>query len=68
MPSSASSSWGVAGNYFLRPNVVLKAEHHWRKGYVWDVNVPPTVQTTPTVILAPPQQGNYFIVSLATSF
>jgi hypothetical protein len=64
----AVRSWGVAGNYFLRPNVVLKAEHHWRKGYVWDVNVPPTVQTTPTVILAPPQQGNYFIVSLATSF
>lgn len=47
-------------NYEVRSNLVLKAEHHWNKGYY--------VESPLADILAPPLKTRFWILSLATSF
>jgi hypothetical protein len=47
-------------NYVFRPDLVLKAEHHWNKGYQTENPLPD--------IFAPAPRTRYWILSLSTSF
>ncbi|HYU33838.1 MAG TPA: hypothetical protein VEW48_16925 [Thermoanaerobaculia bacterium] len=47
-------------NYAFHPDLVLKAEHHWNKGYYLENPLPD--------IFAPPLETRYWILSLSTSF
>lgn len=49
----------LALTYKFRADLVLKAEHHWNKGYFLD---------TPVNVLGPAPKTNYGILSLSTSF
>jgi hypothetical protein len=63
------TSSGLAANWRFTPTTVLKFEHHWRRGYVFDRSVPIVASQTPTsVTFGPRGDARYFIVSLATSF
>lgn len=61
---------GIALNYFMTPNVVLKAEYHEveeEQVTFAPVFIPPgTVKFEP--ILVPADDGNYWIVALSASF
>ena len=60
---------GVSGIIGLPANTVLKAEHHWRKGWSFDTPTSPVAsQTATSVTLSPKRDARYFLVSLATSF
>ena len=47
-------------SFAWKPNVLLKAEHHWNEGNFWLEDVPQ--------FGAPVQKTNYWILSLSTSF
>jgi hypothetical protein len=47
-------------NYAFRPDLVLKAEHHWNKGYYSENPL--------ADIFAPPLRTRFWILSLSTSF
>jgi hypothetical protein len=47
-------------NYAFRPDLVLKAEHHWNKGYYLENPLPDILAATP--------KTRYWILSLSTSF
>lgn len=67
LPSVTST--GAAAILTLAPGTQLKFEHHWRAGYVYDVNVPTIAsQSATAVVLAPERSTRYWIASLATSF
>lgn len=62
-------SQGASLMFDLAPGTLLKLEHHWRAGYVYDVNVPPIRSQTPTVVVLNPNRSTrYFIASIATTF
>ncbi len=62
-------SQGASLMFDLAPGTLLKLEHHWRAGYVYDVNVPPIQsQTSTVVVLNPNRSTRYFIASIATTF
>jgi hypothetical protein len=47
-------------NYAFRPDLVLKAEHHWNQGYYTENPLPDLAQ--------PPLDTRFWILSLSTSF
>ncbi len=62
-------SQGASLMYDLAPGTLLKLEHHWRAGYVYDVNVAPIQsQTSTVVVLNPNRSTRYVIASIATTF
>ena len=67
LPSVTST--GGAAILQLVPGTLLKFEHHWRAGYVFDANVS-TIrsQSAAGVVLAPERSTRYCLVSLATAF
>ncbi len=67
LPSVTST--GGAAIFHVAPGTLIKFEHHWRAGYVFDTNVS-TVrsQVPPTVVLAPERSTRYWIASIATTF
>lgn len=63
------TSSGLAANYRFYGSSVVKLEHHWRKGYVFDRSVPIVARTTPTTVdIAPPANGRYWMLSVAAAF
>lgn len=64
----AVRSTGLAANYLVSANAVLKLEHHWRRGYQFDAYVPPTQVVGPRAEILPSAYTNYFIASVAFSF
>ena len=67
LPSVTST--GGAAIFQVAPGTLIKFEHHWRTGYVFDSNVS-TVrsQVPPTVVFAPERSTRYWIASIATTF
>ena len=58
---------GVVGIFNINPYAQFKVESHWKKGWAWDSNTPPTVSSTnPT--LTPIYHGSYVLISIAASY